>query len=41
MARPRSKSDEEVMAATMRAVSLHGVSGLTLAHVGAVAGHAP
>jgi len=41
MARPRSKSDEEVMAATMRAVSLHGVSGLTLAHVGAEAGLAP
>jgi AcrR family transcriptional regulator len=41
MARPRSKSDEEVMAATMRAVSAHGVSALTLAHVAAEAGLAP
>ena len=41
MARPRSKSDEEVMAATMRAVSEHGVSALTLAHVAAEAGLAP
>jgi AcrR family transcriptional regulator len=41
MARPRSKSDEEVMAATMRAVSAHGVSSLTLAHVAAEAGLAP
>jgi len=41
MARPKSKSDEEVMAATMRAVSSHGVAGLTLAHVGAEAGLAP
>jgi AcrR family transcriptional regulator len=41
MARPRSKSDEEVMAATMRAVSRHGVSALTLAHVAAEAGLAP
>lgn len=41
MARPKSKSDEEVMAATMRAVSAHGVSGLTLAHVAEEAGLAP
>ncbi len=41
MARPKSKSDEEVMAATMRAVSRHGVSALTLAHVAAEAGLAP
>jgi AcrR family transcriptional regulator len=41
MARPRSKSDEEVMAATMRAVSAHGVSALTLAHVAEEAGLAP
>jgi AcrR family transcriptional regulator len=41
MARPKSKSDEEVMAATMRAVSAHGVSALTLAHVAAEAGLAP
>jgi AcrR family transcriptional regulator len=41
MARPKSKSDEEVMAATMRAVSAHGVSGLTLAHVAREAGLAP
>ena len=41
MARPRSKSDEQVMAATMRAVSAHGVSALTLAHVAAEAGLAP
>jgi AcrR family transcriptional regulator len=41
MARPRSKSDEEVMAATLRAVSAHGVSGLTLAHVAEEAGLAP
>ena len=41
MARPKSKSDEEVMAATMRAVSAHGVSSLTLAHVAAEAGLAP
>jgi AcrR family transcriptional regulator len=41
MARPRSKSDEQVMAATMRAVSKHGVSSLTLAHVAEEAGLAP
>jgi AcrR family transcriptional regulator len=41
MARPKSKSDEEVMAATMRAVARHGVSALTLAHVAAEAGLAP
>jgi AcrR family transcriptional regulator len=41
MARPKSKSDDEVMAATMRAVSRHGVSALTLAHVAAEAGLAP
>jgi AcrR family transcriptional regulator len=41
MARPKSKSDEEVTAATMRAVSRHGVSGLTLADVAAEAGLAP
>jgi AcrR family transcriptional regulator len=41
MARPRSKSDQEVLAATMRAVSRHGVSALTLAHVAEEAGLAP
>jgi AcrR family transcriptional regulator len=41
MARPKSKSDEEVMAATMRAVSAHGVSALTLAHVAKEAGLSP
>jgi AcrR family transcriptional regulator len=41
MARPKSKSDDEVMAATMRAVGEHGVSGLTLAHVAAEVGLAP
>jgi AcrR family transcriptional regulator len=35
------KSDEEVMAATLRAVSAHGVAGLTFAHVAAEAGLAP
>jgi AcrR family transcriptional regulator len=41
MARPRSKSDEEVMAATLRAVGAHGVAKLTLADVAREAGLAP
>jgi len=41
MARPRSKSDAEIAAATLRAVGAHGVAGLTLAHVAAEAGLAP
>jgi AcrR family transcriptional regulator len=41
MARPRSKSDEQVMAATLRAVSAHGVAKLTLADVALEAGLAP
>jgi AcrR family transcriptional regulator len=41
MARPRSKSDDEVVAATLRAVGEHGVAGLTLAHVAREAGLAP
>jgi AcrR family transcriptional regulator len=41
MARPRSKSDDEVVAATLRAVSAHGVARLTLADVAREAGLAP
>jgi AcrR family transcriptional regulator len=41
MARPRSKSDEEVMAATLRAVGAHGAAKLTLADVAREAGLAP
>jgi AcrR family transcriptional regulator len=41
MARPRSKSDEEVLAATLRAVGAHGVAKLTLADVAREVGLAP
>ncbi|WP_051324609.1 TetR/AcrR family transcriptional regulator [Candidatus Solirubrobacter pratensis] len=41
MARPRSKSDEEVLAAALRAVGEHGVAKLTLADVAREAGLAP
>ncbi len=41
MARPRSRTDEEVHAATLRAVARHGVGSLTLAHIGREAGLAP
>jgi AcrR family transcriptional regulator len=41
MARPRTKSDDDVLAATLRAVSEHGVARLTLADVAREAGLAP
>jgi AcrR family transcriptional regulator len=41
MARPRSRSDEQVLAATLRAVGEHGVARLTLADVARHAGLAP
>jgi AcrR family transcriptional regulator len=41
MARPRTKSDDEVLAATLRAVGEHGVAKLTLADVAREAGLAP
>src|SRR4051812_1676113 len=41
MARPRTRTDAEVLAAALRAVARHGVGRLTLAHVAAEAGLAP
>jgi AcrR family transcriptional regulator len=41
MPRPRTRTDEEIAAATMRAISAHGVSAVTLAHVAREAGLAP
>jgi AcrR family transcriptional regulator len=41
MARPRTKSDDEVLAATLRAVGRHGVARLTFADVAHEAGLAP
>lgn len=41
MPRPRSVSDEEILAATMSAIGRHGPAGLTLAHVAAEAGVSP
>jgi AcrR family transcriptional regulator len=41
MARPRTRSDEEILAATLRAVGENGVARLTLAHVACAAGLAP
>jgi AcrR family transcriptional regulator len=38
MARPRSVSDEEIVAAAVRAIGKHGPAHVTLAHVGAEAG---
>src|SRR4051812_50222567 len=41
MARPRTRSDPEVLSAALRAVAAHGVAGLTLADVAREAGLAP
>ncbi|GAB7051377.1 TetR/AcrR family transcriptional regulator [Catenuloplanes indicus] len=41
MARPRTTSDTDILAATGRAIGAHGPGGLTLAHVGAEAGVSP
>jgi AcrR family transcriptional regulator len=41
MARPRTRSDAEVLAAALRAVAEHGVARLTLADVAREAGLAP
>jgi AcrR family transcriptional regulator len=41
MARPRTRSDAEVLAAALRAVAAHGVARLTLADVAREAGLAP
>lgn len=38
MARPRTVSDEQIVAAAVRAIGKHGPAQLTLAHVGAEAG---
>lgn len=41
MPRPRSASDAQILAATMRAIGRHGPTKLTLAHVAAEAGLSP
>src|SRR4051812_50167471 len=41
MARPRTRSDPEVLSAALRAVAAHGVARLTLADVAQEAGLAP
>ncbi|MET8542281.1 helix-turn-helix domain-containing protein, partial [Kitasatospora sp. NPDC004799] len=41
MPRPRTTSDAEILAATARAIGIHGPGRLTLAHVGAEAGVSP
>src|SRR5579885_3160850 len=41
MARPRTRTDAEVLAAALRAVAAHGVARLTLADVAREAGLAP
>src|SRR4051794_2216324 len=41
MARPRTRTDAEVLSAALRAVSAHGVARLTLADVAREAGLAP